>query len=167
MNIKNKKHLWVLTLILTLFIALSTMAGCRDDYANAPKETCTVAVVCYTAKTKKDEGKLKPGIAKVVPDNGVIVKEKKVVFHRGETVLDVLQQVAGKEGIQISVRGGGATAYVESINNLYEFNCGGKSGWMYQVNGKFPDIGASKYKVKGKDKIVWEYTCNGGKDVKK
>ena len=31
-------------------------------------------------------------------------------------------------------------AYIEGIGNLYEFDCGSVSGWMYRVNGEFPKI---------------------------
>lgn len=56
-------------------------------------------------------------------------------------------------------------AYVEGINNLYEFDCGQLSGWMYNVNGWFPNYGCSKYTVQDGDVINWVYTCNLGKDV--
>ena len=55
--------------------------------------------------------------------------------------------------------------YVEGINQLYEFDCGKNSGWMYSVNGEFPNYGASSYKPKDGDKIEWKYTCNLGSDV--
>ena len=35
--------------------------------------------------------------------------------------------------------------YVEGINQLYEFDCGKNSGWMYSVNGEYPNYGASSY----------------------
>ena len=58
------------------------------------------------------------------------------------------------------------SAYIEGINNLYEFDCGELSGWMYKVNGWFPNYGCSACKVENGDDIVWCYTCKGfGKDV--
>lgn len=32
------------------------------------------------------------------------------------------------------------SAYIEGIGNLYEFDCGNLSGWMYSVNGVWPDL---------------------------
>lgn len=56
--------------------------------------------------------------------------------------------------------------YIEGINHLYEFDCGNESGWMYKVNGWFPNYGCSSYTLQGGDTIVWCYTCNGlGADV--
>ena len=88
-------------------------------------------------------------------------------FTTGETVFDILKDICEKNGIQISSRYTPLynNYYVEGINQLYEFDCGKKSGWMYSVNGVFPNYGASSYKPKDGDKIEWVYTCNLGDDV--
>ena len=51
------------------------------------------------------------------------------------------------------------------INNLYEFDCGQGSGWMYSVNGVFPNYGCSSYKPANNDKIAFRYTCELGYDL--
>lgn len=90
-----------------------------------------------------------------------------VEFTEGESVHDVLQRVCKDAGIQMesSFTPAYNSAYVEGINNLYEFDCGQLSGWMYNVNGWFPNYGCSKYTVQDGDVINWVYTCNLGKDV--
>ena len=57
------------------------------------------------------------------------------------------------------------SVYVQGINYLYEFSCGELSGWMYRVNGQFPNYGCSKYTLKDGDVIEWLYTCDLGRDV--
>ncbi len=57
------------------------------------------------------------------------------------------------------------SAYIEGIGNLYEFDCGAGSGWMYRVNGWFPNYGSSRYAVKDGDVIEWLYTCDLGRDI--
>lgn len=57
------------------------------------------------------------------------------------------------------------SAYIEGINQIYEFDCGSESGWMYKVNGWFPNYGCSQYKVSDGDNIAWVYTCDLGTDV--
>lgn len=141
------------------------LIGCTGKEKNKVSGECTVSIVCTTAAEKKDEGLLKPNVEKAIPDGGVILKEKKVTFHEGDNAVDVIRTVTREEEIQLSVKGSGSLAYVEGIHNLYEFHCGGKSGWMFRVNGKFPDYGPGDYIVKDKDIISWEYTCNGGKDL--
>lgn len=56
--------------------------------------------------------------------------------------------------------------YVEGINNLYEFDCGPESGWVYLVNGAAPGYGCSSYQVSDGDQISFLYSCVGyGADV--
>ena len=57
--------------------------------------------------------------------------------------------------------------YIEGIGNLYEFDCGDLSGWIYKVNDSFPEIGCSEYEVREGDHIQWLYSCDLGKDVGK
>lgn len=150
-------------MIFLLLTSLCLMVACNGDKKMAGE--CKISIVCHTAAQQKEAGKLKDSVSEIVPDDGVILKEKTVKIHEGDTSLDVLQDVTRKEEIQMSTKGTGEFAYVEGIHNLYEFHCGKKSGWMFRINGKFPDVGAAKYFVKDKDVIVWEYTCNGGKDL--
>ena len=58
------------------------------------------------------------------------------------------------------------SAYIEGIDNIYEFSCGELSGWMYRVNGEYAQVSCSDYKVKDGDKIQWSYTCDLGEDIK-
>ena len=55
--------------------------------------------------------------------------------------------------------------YVEGINYLYEFDGGQGSGWMYKVNGWFPNYGCSSYYLTDGEVIEWVYTCDYGADV--
>ena len=43
---------------------------------------------------------------------------------------------------------------------------GNESGWMYKVNGWFPNYGCSRYALQQGDEICWMYTCVGlGEDI--
>ncbi len=83
---------------------------------------------------------------------------RKISVKRGANVYDVL--VASGVSIQ------GDSTYVRSISGLAEFQCGGGSGWMYSVDGVFPNVSCGKYQLKGGERIVWAYTLNLGEDVK-
>ena len=103
-----------------------------------------------------------------VPANGCILSTSTVEFEKGETVYDVLSRVCSYAGIQMEASWTPLynSYYVEGINNLYEFDCGNQSGWVYKVNGWFPNYGCSAYYLEDGDTIVWTYTCNGlGADV--
>lgn len=103
----------------------------------------------------------------VLPSDGVIYQTQKVEFYEGESVFDVLLRETRKNKIHMEFNMTPIynSNYVEGINNIYEFDCGELSGWMYKVNGWFPSYGASRYELKDGDKIVWEYTCDLGRDI--
>ncbi len=102
-----------------------------------------------------------------MPKNGWILSSKTVEYTPGETVYDVLYRVCRERGIQTeaSYTPAYSSYYVEGIHQLYEFDVGDLSGWMYSVNGWFPNYGCSKYEVSDGDTIAWRYTCDLGRDV--
>ena len=128
--------------------------------------TCTIEIRCDTILNNMDD--LDPSKAGYVPSSGYLLKAAKVGFNDGETVLDVLKRACDKYGIQLeySYTPMYGSSYIEGIGNLYEFDCGPQSGWMYKVNGWFPNYGCSTYKVSNGDSIAWCYTCKGlGEDL--
>lgn len=128
-------------------------------------EYCTLSIRCDTIL--KNKNKLKKSKYSVLPDDGVIYAQKQVVFFKGESVFDVLNRETAENNIQMDFVNTPIynSAYIRGIHNLYEFDCGNLSGWMYKVNGWFPNYGCSRYQVKPGDKIEWEYTCDLGRDV--
>ncbi len=122
---------------------------------------CTLSVRCDNAVGKSIEK------AAAIPTDGVIFPEQKVVFHEGESVFNVLVREMKKNKIHLEFVNTPVynSAYIEGISNLYELDCGERSGWMYKVNGWFPNYGCSRYELKNGDKIEWVYTCDLGRDV--
>lgn len=135
--------------------------GAAAVEGDIPAQTCTIEVRCDTILDNM--GDLAPGKSSCVPGNGVILAASTVRFAQGDTVLDVLKAASSATGLQLeySYTPGYGSYYVEGINNLYEFDCGNESGWMYKVNGWFPNYGCSEYQVRDGDVIVWCYTCKG------
>ncbi|MCM3629920.1 DUF4430 domain-containing protein [Paenibacillus glycanilyticus] len=103
----------------------------------------------------------------VLPKDGMIYKAQKVTFYEGESVFDVLLREMKKNKIHMEFEMTPIynSNYIEGINNIYEFDCGELSGWMYKVNGWFPNYGASRYALKDGDIVEWVYTCDLGRDV--
>ena len=127
--------------------------------------TCTISISCATILDNMElcaENK-RP----LVPSDGVILPATTVTFSPGESVYDVLQQVCRDYGIHMESEFTPMynSAYIQGINNLYEFDVGNESGWMYKVNGWFPNYGCSRYQVEDGDVICWVYTCDLGADV--
>lgn len=126
---------------------------------------CTISVKCDTVFKNIDS--LNPEKAEIIPSGGIIFSEKEVVFSNGDSVFDVLLREMRRNKIHLEFVNAPIynSTYIEGIGNLYEFDCGELSGWMYKVNGSFPNYGCSKYIINPGDKIEWIYTCDLGKDI--
>ena len=122
---------------------------------------CTITIRCDTIFDNADA--LEEAKLPYVPVSGEILPVITVEFTPGETVFDVLKRVCEASDLQIEYSWTPLydSYYIEGINHLYEFDCGFESGWMYKVNGWFPNYGCSAYTLQGGEKIVWAYTCVG------
>ena len=127
--------------------------------------TCTLSISCATILDNLDL--CDPEKVELVPADGWILQPMTVTFYEGESVFNVLQRTGKQQGIHMEFENTPMynSAYIEGIHNLYEFDCGELSGWMYQVNGWFPNYGCSRYQLQAGDVIEWEYTCDLGVDV--
>jgi len=127
--------------------------------------TCTLSIRCDTILNNMNL--FNADKLGVLPSDGTILGTVTATFSEGESVFDVLQRVTREKSIQMEYVFTPMynSAYIEGIHNLYEFDCGSLSGWMYKVNGWFPNYGCSRYVLKDGDTIEWVYTCDLGKDV--
>lgn len=127
--------------------------------------SCTLSITCDTILKNID--KFNPDKLDILPEDGVIYAEREVVFYEGESVFNVLKRETKQNRIHFEFTNTPIyeTAYVEGIANIYEFDCGELSGWMYKVNGVYPGYGCSRYKLTNNDKIEVVYTCDLGNDV--
>lgn len=138
----------------------------EDQQTNTEKAyTCTFSIECSTILNHLDD--LKADKLECVPSDGVILPPTTVTFYEGESVFDVLQRVCRENGIHMESSWTPIynSAYIEGIANLYEFDCGSLSGWMYRVNGWYPNYGCSRYQLAQGDVVEWRYTCDLGNDV--
>ena len=135
------------------------------DTAADGKLTCTISISCETLLSKLND--LDPEKVELVPEDGWILAPVTVEFTEGQSVFDVLLATVKAQAIHMEYQNTPMyeTAYIEGIGNLYEFDCGALSGWMYRVNGWFPNYGCSRYAVQAGDVIEWMYTCDLGSDV--
>lgn len=137
-----------------------------DVEINEEKElTCYLTISCATILNNMEQ--LTEGKEDLVPSDGIIYARNEVTFYEGESVFDVLlrETQSNRIHMEYSFFPGYNSNYVEGINNLYEFDCGELSGWMYRVNGWYPNYGCSRYLVQDGDEIEWNYTCDHGRDV--
>ena len=137
----------------------------QDAVISDVAHTCTVSISCATILSNMDW--LDPEKTELVPEDGWILKPITVTFYDGESVFNVLQRVCKQQKIHMEFENTPIynSAYIEGIANLYEFDCGELSGWMYKVNDWFPNYGCSRYRLCDGDVICWVYTCDLGYDV--
>lgn len=74
-------------------------------------------------------------------------------FKKGATAYDALCAT----GLSVSTKSSQYGLYVSAIGGLAEFEYGGKSGWMYSVNGSAPSVSCGKYVLKDGDTVSWYY----------
>lgn len=119
--------------------------------------TCTVTVECKSILSHMND--LKEGHEEFVPDDGYIIKDYTYKAKKGYTAYDALKDACKKSDIKLTAKSTSYGTYVSGINNLDEFDCGNQSGWMYSVNGQFPNTSCGNLTVKDKDNIIFEYVC--------
>ena len=126
---------------------------------------CTISISCETLLHNKHL--LDPAKAGLIPADGWVLQPMEVTFYEGENVFHVLQRVCKQQKIHLEFMDMPLynSAYIEGIHNLYEFDAGDLSGWMYRVNGWFPNYGCSRYQLADGDVVEWVYTCDMGNDV--
>ncbi|WP_018758252.1 S-layer homology domain-containing protein [Paenibacillus terrigena] len=147
----NGNNLIVKTKHFTDFVAYATSTEKPGDGGTTPQPTKQVTLLVDKLTIKK----------------GYVIQQSKVVMQPGDTAWSVLQRELDSRGISYSARWTDKfnSIYVESIAGDGEFDHGSGSGWMYNVNGKYPNYGASLYVLKDGDKLQWRYTTDLGKDL--
>lgn len=144
--------------------ARSASADVRDTNGDG-KLTCTLEIRCDTLLSNMD--KLTQGKADLVPEDGLLLAATEVTFRGGDSVFDVFRQVLRQEKIHFEYTDAQlyGSVYIEGIGNLYEFDCGPRSGWMFSVNDAYPGLGCSAYTLADGDVIRFSYTCDLGQDL--
>ena len=169
---KRKKYKFIVTaviLVLFGFMAFFTMRIIAPDHAeNKVKKavkgndiSVTLEINCKSLS--RDMTQLKNrDIKEYIPKNGYFLKKKEYKIKKNSTVYDIFKAACREKKIPFikEQKTGYSGVYVSSIGHLAEFDAGRNSGWMYSVNGEIPNLSASEYKLKNKDKIVWYYVIN-------
>lgn len=127
--------------------------------------SCSLAVRCDTLLDNMNS--IAPEKIYLIPESGSILPETEFEFSEGESAFNVLERELKRRKIHFEFTNVPMydSIYIEGIGNLYEFDAGPLSGWIYRVNGKILSVGCSQYKLKNGDKIEFLYTCNMGKDL--
>lgn len=121
---------------------------------------CSIEIRCDSILSNKD--KISADKLGYVPENGVILDKRNVTVKKGTNAYQLLANVCQAEGIALDSEYTPmyGSYYVRGIAHLYEMDAGDNSGWLYSVNCKRPELGASGFLVSEGDAVLWRYTCN-------
>lgn len=101
----------------------------------------------------------------VIPPDGVVIGECTLSLPEGSSAFDALITAARQQQVRVDYTGSSWGTYVRSIGYISEFGFGELSGWMYRVNGEFPQVYAGEFTLHEGDVVEFVYTCDLGGDV--
>ena len=161
-GVKHYLPVLILTGAAIAFILLTNFES-KETYARVEEKTnpsgsVTMTITCGILSAEDDR-------PLSIPADGVILPETTFTIGADTTVYDVLLEASKRFDVRIDNRGAEGSAYIAGIQYLYEFEYGDLSGWMYRVNGAFPDVGCQSYTLSDGDRIEWVYTKELGRDL--
>lgn len=155
----------------------TTTKPTTETITTRAKNYCTVRIECKTIYNNLN--KFENSKKSFLTSSGIILNDVQVELYGGESAFDVIKKACQENvctdsckyceagGVQLEYTYTPAfnNYYIEGIHQIYEKDCGTQSGWMYSINGTFPDAGSSSYIVSPGDTVVFAFTCNMGEDI--
>ena len=152
-----KSYLFVVILAAVAALGITFINVQRpDDYYNNtadiedPVKTY-ISIRCDTVAGEKD----------YIPKDGIILDKYEIIIDKGQSAYDQLIAAVKANSLKLD----GSPGYIASIENIYEFDFGDLSGWMFRVNGAFSDVGCGEKILQEGDYTEWLYTRDLGKDI--
>ena len=157
-----KNFLAVLLIAVALIVLVYTVEieSAADYYAPAAEKADVIGQVTLTIRCDRVAGQ-----ASHIPEDGVILAQSSFPLAAGDTVYTILTDAARAHGIHMEASGANGLMYVHGIGNIYEFDFGDLSGWVYLVNGESASVGCDQYTPQSGDHIEWHYTLEMGRDI--
>lgn len=146
----------VIFVLVTNFQSTEQFYGGTSSVPNSAG-TVTLTIRCDTVPDKSAEH---------IPDDGVILAITELEIQEGDTVYDLLVSACAADKLHLETAGSADSVYVEGIGNIYEFDFGDLSGWLYRVNGEQKSVSCGEYVLTDGDAVEWLYTCEMGQDIK-
>lgn len=133
----------------------------KEPEENKEYVKCNITIDCSILLSNMD--KLEKNVRKYVPKDGRLLDNIEIKVKKGASVYDVLVAACKEKNIAYDATYSAIynSSYVKGIGYLYEKMAGDMSGWLYLVDGKTPNVGASAYRINGGEQIEWMYTCSG------
>jgi len=128
-------------------------SGGSTSQSTAPQTiTVSIEIEARTAHASNPAA-----LAGISHNGGVILARRNVTVPAGASVRDALNAT----GVRVNASG----ALVTGIGGLSMNDFGNQSGWMFSVNGQFPNTSANAKRLNAGDSVAWRYTLNNGADL--
>ncbi|MCR5829024.1 MAG: DUF4430 domain-containing protein [Lachnospiraceae bacterium] len=163
-NWKNFLFVLIVAAIAATFVFFSDFKTESEYYSGGDTVERSIGEATLSIRCDTVAGEGDPDI----PEDGIILDTTTYAFGEDETVYDILVRAVRNNKIHMEVKKTGSGPkdyYICGIANIYEYDWGDLSGWMYYVNGESPSVGCGEYYVKPGDRIEWHYTREIGKDI--
>ncbi len=157
---KNFLAVAILAAALIGCVFLLDVQTADSYYTTAVTKEDVVGQVSLTIRCDKVAGR-----AAHIPADGVLLAENSFPIAAEDTVYTVLTDAARAYGIHMEASGANGLMYIHGIGNVYEFDFGDLSGWVYTVNGDTLSVGVDQCVLKDGDRVELHYTLELGKDI--
>lgn len=161
---KKYKSKFIAGMVILIILAIAWMRPTAEpeDMLAGDDDSFTITLSVSVHTLLYNMHLLNQDSHELVPPDGWILPPTEVVAYEGESVFNILQREMRRNSIHMVSRWVPFynSAYVEAINNIYEFDAGSLSGWTYSVNERFPGYGSSRYLLSPGDVVEWLYTLD-------
>ncbi|WP_367376148.1 DUF5776 domain-containing protein [Lentilactobacillus kefiri] len=130
--------------------------GTTTTTNNSPSATPTLPVAPINPVTPSNDAKTITTTISIHAD-GATIASGSIKVNSGASAFDALQAFAKQQGLALTHKGSGATAYVTGISGYNAGPAGTMTGWLYSVNGTEPGSSMGVYPLKDGDTISMNY----------
>ncbi len=156
---KNFIAVAIIAAALVAVVMMVDVQSAEDYYSVTVTKAEAIGSVTLSIRCDKVAGR-----ATHIPESGVLLADAEMPIAQGDTVYTVLTDAARAHALHMEASGAQGLMYIHGIGNIYEFDFGELSGWLYTVNGETFSVGVDQYVLKPGDKVEFHYTLELGRD---
>ncbi|MCI8608434.1 MAG: DUF4430 domain-containing protein [Firmicutes bacterium] len=134
----------IITFLAALLILLT--AACADDAETVNQTIANPVPLSMEIQIEFDDAS---------GDGYISLPATDFTAEEGLSVLEATQLFCMSHDISISTDAKGT--YITEIGGLSEKDYTETTGWLYEVNGESPSVGANEKKIEENDKILWKF----------
>lgn len=123
---------------------------------NSSSATPTLPVTPINPVTPSNDAKTITTTISIHAD-GATIASGSIKVNSGASAFDALQAFAQQQGLALTYKGSGATAYVTGISGYSAGPAGTMTGWLYSINGTEPGSSMGAYILKDGNSISMTY----------